>query len=84
MEASRFETLFGTPQAPSIVKVARGFGLPASDVGTGPELGAALAAWVGHEALAVVRVVLPDRAANVALHERANAEACRRVRRALG
>lgn len=70
VDAARFEQLFGTPQAPDVAAVARGFGLEVADVGTAGELAAALAEGVGRHPLAVVRARVPGRAANAALHER--------------
>ncbi len=75
LDPGSFETLFGTPQAPDVAAVAAGFGLAVADVG--PEDGwGALAEAVrrGTEGpgLSVVRVRVPDRSANVAVHGRVN------------
>jgi 2-succinyl-5-enolpyruvyl-6-hydroxy-3-cyclohexene-1-carboxylate synthase len=69
----RFEQLFGTPQAPDVAAVAGGFGLAVADVGTPGELEGALRSAVGTSALSVIRVRVPDRVANVALHDRIHA-----------
>jgi 2-succinyl-5-enolpyruvyl-6-hydroxy-3-cyclohexene-1-carboxylate synthase len=81
----RFEALFGTPQAPSVSDVARGFGLPVVEVSTEAELRAALAATGDAAApVRVVRILVPDRDANVAAHERIHAAVDTAVRAALG
>ncbi|HLN15302.1 MAG TPA: 2-succinyl-5-enolpyruvyl-6-hydroxy-3-cyclohexene-1-carboxylic-acid synthase [Acidimicrobiales bacterium] len=69
----RFELLFATPQAPDVVEVARGFGLPAFDVTRVDELAPTMEKVVGREPLAVVRARVLDHAANVELHERLHA-----------
>lgn len=79
----RFEVLFGTPQAPDVVAVARGFGVPTEDVATAGELRSALERLVGQVPLSVVRVRLPDRSQNVLLHERLMAAVTAAARRAL-
>jgi 2-succinyl-5-enolpyruvyl-6-hydroxy-3-cyclohexene-1-carboxylate synthase len=66
----RFERLFGTAPRVSIGEVARGFGLPVADVSTLAELDEALGRFVGVPARSVIRVALPSRTDNVALHER--------------
>jgi 2-succinyl-5-enolpyruvyl-6-hydroxy-3-cyclohexene-1-carboxylate synthase len=68
METERFELLFGTPPASDVGDVARGFGLSVCDVATMPELEAAL----NDAAPALIRVKVPGRAENVALHESIN------------
>jgi 2-succinyl-5-enolpyruvyl-6-hydroxy-3-cyclohexene-1-carboxylate synthase len=73
LDPSRFEQLFGTPQAPDVAEVARGFGLPVADVDTPAGLTAALGDAVGRHPLAVVVARVPGRAGNVALHERVQA-----------
>jgi 2-succinyl-5-enolpyruvyl-6-hydroxy-3-cyclohexene-1-carboxylate synthase len=62
-----FETLFGTPQLPDVADVAAGFGVPVDDVGDAAGLHEALARRVG-EGLSVIRVRLPSREDNLALH----------------
>jgi 2-succinyl-5-enolpyruvyl-6-hydroxy-3-cyclohexene-1-carboxylate synthase len=79
----RFEALFGTPQAPDVVAVARGFGVPTEDVATVDELRSALKRLVGQVPLSVVRARLPDRRQNVLLHARLMAAAASAARRAL-
>ena len=69
LERSRFETLFATPQATSVAEVAAGFGLPVTEVATVDGLAAALDGRLADHPLAVVRVAVPDRATNVALHQ---------------
>ena len=72
IEAVRFEQLFGTPPANDVAAVARGFGLEVREVTTLGELGPALEG----RAPALVRLRVPDRGRNVALH-RALEEAVR-------
>ncbi len=75
VEEATFETLFGTPPTSDVVSVARGFGLPVHEVGTMPELEAALA---DHRAGKQPRPrrssgrTSRQRAENVALHEQIN------------
>jgi len=68
-----FERMFGTPQVTDVADVARGFGVQVTDVGTPGELEGALRAATGLGDLAVVRVKVPGRRENVALHERIHA-----------
>ena len=63
-----FEQLFGTPPTSDLGAVARGFGLPVRDVTALSQLEAALAA----PTRALVRVMVPGRAQNVALHDAIN------------
>jgi 2-succinyl-5-enolpyruvyl-6-hydroxy-3-cyclohexene-1-carboxylate synthase len=79
----RFESLFGTPPATEVAAVARGFGLPVTEVSTVDELEAALAA-PGGSPLRVVRVVVPDRTANVEVHDLINTRVATAVRTAFG
>ncbi len=74
LDADRFEELFGTPPTSDIGAVARGFGLPARTVTALSELEPALRG----SAPAVVRVMVPGRSHNVALHDEIN-EAVRRA-----
>jgi len=62
-----FEQLFGTPPWTAVLEVARGFGLPAVEVATIEGLDEALAAASGRS---VVRVEVPRREDNAALHQR--------------
>jgi 2-succinyl-5-enolpyruvyl-6-hydroxy-3-cyclohexene-1-carboxylate synthase len=73
LEHERFERLFGTAPRVSIAEVGRGFGLPVADVSTLAALDDALARFVGHEPRSLIRVVLPSREENVALHDRIHA-----------
>jgi 2-succinyl-5-enolpyruvyl-6-hydroxy-3-cyclohexene-1-carboxylate synthase len=68
VEPTRFEQLFGTPPTSDISAVARGFGLPVHEVAVLSQLEAALAAPTP----ALVRVKVPGRAQNVALHDAIN------------
>ena len=71
LDAESFETLFGTPQAPDVGKVAAGFGIAVDEIGPddGPEaLGEALNRRIEDGVLAVIRVRLPGRAENVEIH----------------
>jgi 2-succinyl-5-enolpyruvyl-6-hydroxy-3-cyclohexene-1-carboxylate synthase len=80
----RFEALFGTPQAPDVASVAGGFGVPTDDVGTLAELESSLGALVGRVPLGVVRARVPDRRANVALHDGVVAAVASAARAAAG
>ena len=70
-----FEQVFGTPPTSDLALVAQGFGLPVIDVTARPELEMGLS----EPAPALLRVRVPGRAENVALHRAINDE----VRRAL-
>lgn len=83
LEEPRFEALFGTPQAASVADVARGFGLAVTEAVTEEALEAALLESVQLDALSVVRVPVPARADNVALHGRIDGAVATAVRRAL-
>ncbi len=63
-----FERLFGTPPTSDVGAVARGFGLLVHEVSSLSELESALEA----PAPAMVRVMVPGRAENVALHDAIN------------
>jgi 2-succinyl-5-enolpyruvyl-6-hydroxy-3-cyclohexene-1-carboxylate synthase len=65
-----FEQLFGTPPSSDIGAVARGFGLPVREVSELSELESALA--VPESVPSLVRVHVPGRAENVALHDAIN------------
>jgi 2-succinyl-5-enolpyruvyl-6-hydroxy-3-cyclohexene-1-carboxylate synthase len=68
LETGVFERLFGTPPTSDIGAVARGFGLPVHVVTSLSELEPALAA----PPPALVRVLVPGRDENVALHNEIN------------
>ena len=69
VEPAVFEQLFGTPPTSDIGAVARGFGLPVHDVTALSQLEAGL----GRAARpSLVRVMVPGRAQNVALHDAIN------------
>jgi 2-succinyl-5-enolpyruvyl-6-hydroxy-3-cyclohexene-1-carboxylate synthase len=72
-----FETLFATPPTSDLSAVARGFGLPVVDVAQLSELVPALVS--APPAPALVRVRVPSRTENVAVHDAIN----QAVRRAL-
>ncbi len=77
LDAGAFERLFGTPQAPDVAEVARGCGWVVEDLdpGTTPDdLGTALDRAVAVGGGALVRVQVPDRSTNVAVHDRLNAD----------
>ena len=65
----RFELLFGTPPSSDVGDVARGFGIETCEVVTAAQLQAALDAASGPT---VIRVRVPDRVQNVALHDAVN------------
>jgi 2-succinyl-5-enolpyruvyl-6-hydroxy-3-cyclohexene-1-carboxylate synthase len=69
-----FERLFGTPPSSDVGQVARGFGLPVRDVTELAQLDDALS----EPAPALIRVGVPGRSENVALHQAIN-EAVRRA-----
>jgi 2-succinyl-5-enolpyruvyl-6-hydroxy-3-cyclohexene-1-carboxylate synthase len=68
LETGTFERLFGTPPSSDLGAIARGFGLRVRDVTSLSELGPAL----GAPAPALVRVMVPGRGENVALHDSIN------------
>ncbi len=75
LPADSFETLFGTPQRVDVGVVAAGFGLPVVEIDDGDDgdvLSGALVQGAASGCLSVVRVRLPDRRQNVALHDRIN------------
>jgi 2-succinyl-5-enolpyruvyl-6-hydroxy-3-cyclohexene-1-carboxylate synthase len=80
LEESRFEALFGTPQVPDVSAVAAGLRVECLEVSTRAELDHALGVAVGAPGLRVVRVRLPDRRANVAIHRRLNEAVASAVR----
>ena len=84
LDTGRFETLFGTRQSAQVGEVARGFGLSVREAATAGELDAALDESVAERALSVVRVAVPGRRKNVALHGRIEAAVAEAVWPALG
>jgi 2-succinyl-5-enolpyruvyl-6-hydroxy-3-cyclohexene-1-carboxylate synthase len=68
VEPGVFEQLFGTPPSSDLGAVAEGFGLPVHDVSALSQLEAALAASTP----SLVRVRVPGRTQNVALHDAIN------------
>jgi 2-succinyl-5-enolpyruvyl-6-hydroxy-3-cyclohexene-1-carboxylate synthase len=68
VERDVFERLFGTPPSSDIGAVARGFGLPVREVTSLDQLEPAL----GGSVPALVRVMVPGRSENVALHDAIN------------
>ena len=72
IEPELFERLFGTPPTSDVTAVARGFGIAVHEVLSLSELEPALAAAAASSAPAVVRVKVPGRSQNVALHEAIN------------
>jgi 2-succinyl-5-enolpyruvyl-6-hydroxy-3-cyclohexene-1-carboxylate synthase len=68
VEPGVFEDLFGTPPTSDIATVAGGFGLPVHEVSAMSQLESALAASTP----ALVRVQVPGRSQNVALHDAIN------------
>jgi 2-succinyl-5-enolpyruvyl-6-hydroxy-3-cyclohexene-1-carboxylate synthase len=86
LDPASFETLFGTEQIPDVAEVAAGFGIPVEEIGPDDGPGAlqeALDRRIHQGGLAVVRVQLPDRAANVEIHADLNRRIVARVERAL-
>jgi 2-succinyl-5-enolpyruvyl-6-hydroxy-3-cyclohexene-1-carboxylate synthase len=72
VEPARFEQLFGTPPTSDIGTVARGFGLAVHEVSTLPQLEEALASLTPTSTPALIRVKVPGRTRNVALHDAIN------------
>jgi 2-succinyl-5-enolpyruvyl-6-hydroxy-3-cyclohexene-1-carboxylate synthase len=73
LDHERFERLFGTAPEVSVAEVGRGFGLPVAEVGTLGELDERLATFLGRPGCALVRVAVPTRGENRAVHERIHA-----------
>jgi 2-succinyl-5-enolpyruvyl-6-hydroxy-3-cyclohexene-1-carboxylate synthase len=67
-ERATFERLFGTPPTSDLARVARGFGLPVHQVTALSQLEGALC----EPAPALIRVRVPGRPDNVALHQAIN------------
>ncbi|HEY2215524.1 MAG TPA: 2-succinyl-5-enolpyruvyl-6-hydroxy-3-cyclohexene-1-carboxylic-acid synthase [Acidimicrobiales bacterium] len=78
LETAQFEELFGTPPTADISEVARGFGLKVEEISNTQELASALASLGDGPSL--LRVKVPNRSENVALHDAIN----QAVRLALG
>ena len=72
VEPAVFEQLFGTPPSSDLGAVARGFGLAVHEVTALSQLDIALAAATQTATPSLVRVKVPDRAQNVALHDAIN------------
>lgn len=83
VDGERFEQLFGTPQATAVADAARGLGVPVAEVSTVGELVGVLGAGPAAP-VSVVRVAVPDRAENAALHDEVHAAVAASARRALG
>jgi 2-succinyl-5-enolpyruvyl-6-hydroxy-3-cyclohexene-1-carboxylate synthase len=69
LSAERFELLFGTPPTSDVSDVARGFGLSVREVTSIVDFEAAL---LEESAPGFIRVMVPGRSENVALHEKIN------------
>jgi 2-succinyl-5-enolpyruvyl-6-hydroxy-3-cyclohexene-1-carboxylate synthase len=74
LDPGTFETLFATPQAAGVEAVAAGFGWPVEVAGPERSLEEVLDRALARGGLGVIRVPLPPRAENVAIHARINAE----------
>ncbi len=74
LDPGTFETLFATPQAAGVEAVAAGFGWPVEVAAPGRSLEEALDRALARRGLGVIRVPLPARTENVAIHARINAE----------
>jgi 2-succinyl-5-enolpyruvyl-6-hydroxy-3-cyclohexene-1-carboxylate synthase len=75
LDPDSFDALFGTPQSPDPAAVAAACGWPVDDVGAEPHSSAleeALDRRLAGRELSVIRVQLPERSENVAVHERIN------------
>ena len=76
LDTGTFDLLFGTPQIPDVASVAAGFGWPVDECGPGPGPGgfeAVLDRRLAGGSPSVIRVGLPARDENVAVHHRINA-----------
>ena len=76
LTADSFETLFATPQGQDVAAVAAGFGWPVDDVAADAPANTferALDRRMGAGTCSVIRVRLPRRSENVAVHQRLNA-----------
>ena len=76
LDAATFDQLFGTPQSPDVAAVAAGFGWPVDDVDGGADpagLVEALDRRLAGGGSSVIRVRLPCRSENVAVHHLLNA-----------
>lgn len=73
LPTDRFERLFGTPQSADPAAVARGFGWEVVEIGGAGWTGALEAALAPGDGGRVIVVRLPDRVANVAVHDQVNA-----------
>jgi 2-succinyl-5-enolpyruvyl-6-hydroxy-3-cyclohexene-1-carboxylate synthase len=78
-----FERLFGTPPATDVASAARGLGAIVKEVSTIAGLEGALRTSREEAGSAVVRVAVPGRDENVAIHEELNAQISKRVADAL-
>jgi 2-succinyl-5-enolpyruvyl-6-hydroxy-3-cyclohexene-1-carboxylate synthase len=75
LDPASFEELFGTPQPHDPAAVAAGFGWPVDELGPSSSVSALedlLDHRVGSGGASVIRVRLPDREENVAVHRRIN------------
>jgi 2-succinyl-5-enolpyruvyl-6-hydroxy-3-cyclohexene-1-carboxylate synthase len=85
--AETFDLLFGTPQAPDVAAAAAGLGWDVDDLAASDgshALVAALARRVGGDAPGVIRIRVPDRGANVAVHRELQAAVVTAVDAAAG
>jgi 2-succinyl-5-enolpyruvyl-6-hydroxy-3-cyclohexene-1-carboxylate synthase len=76
LDPDSFDALFGTPQSPDVAAVAASFGWPVDDVGPDAhrsEFEEALDRRLAMGGPSVIRVRLPGRTENVAIHNRINA-----------
>ncbi len=80
VDHDRFERLFGTAPEVSVADVGRGFGLPVAEVTTLAELDERLAGFLGRPGSALIRVALPNREENRAIHERIHAGVAEAIR----
>jgi 2-succinyl-5-enolpyruvyl-6-hydroxy-3-cyclohexene-1-carboxylate synthase len=86
LDPATFEALFGTPQTPDVASVAAGLGVPVDEIGPDDRpgaLGEALQRRIAGGGLAVIRVRLPDRSANVEVHQEINRAVVRAVDEAM-
>ena len=84
LDPDSFDLLFGTPQLTDVASVAAGFGWPVDECGAAAgtaELEEALDRRLVGESMSVIRVGLPGRDENVAVHRRINAAVVEAIER---
>lgn len=80
LDRSAFDRLFGTAQGADVVEAAAGLGVDTADVGSPDALDEVLRAAPHQKGRRVVRVRVPPRPANVAVHQRVHAAVAEALR----